>query len=87
MKTGKPGNKRASRWFQQRLKKLFETHVRGRLFAEDQKPPANVYLRDETGRRAAEILAEHQGVTRHRYKAALRHMELRAKRRAKHGLP
>ena len=86
MKTGNPGNSRASEWLKQCLKKLFKTHIRGRLFAEDKQPPADVYLRDETSRRAAEVLANHKGIPRHRYKAALRHMELRAKRRAKYGL-
>jgi hypothetical protein len=74
-------------WFEQGLEKLLKPHICRRLFTEYEQSAAHVDLSDETRWRAAEILANHQGVPRHRYKAALRYMKLRAKRRAEDRLP
>src|ERR1017187_4718633 len=83
---GKTGELTREVWFQKRLKKLFQAHVGGRLLAEYQETAPDVYLGDKSSRRAAEILAQHEGVTRRRFKTAVHYMELRAKRRAKHRL-
>jgi hypothetical protein len=70
-----------------RVYELLKPHVGRGLLSKNKKSASRVYLTYKGSRRAAEVLANHNGISLGDFKRAARHnMELRAKAGAKDGL-